>query len=267
MTMKHMLALIGAASTVSAGLGNAALVAHYKFDEGSGTTALDSAGGDQNATQNQGTIGWTGSGKIGGALDLPGTASLQAADAIGAGATAYTISLWVNMDDTPGYDGIYSARSENMGINVEGGSSANLHGDFRYDNHPGGGSQGVDSANGSLVVGTWHHMAITWAADKSGSIYLDGLNVGSQPASSAAIYDGHLSTWNIGDDPCCGGRELNAQLDDLAVWDEKLSDADILAIFNGGNNGLDAPTALTVPEPSSALLGLVGALGLLRRRR
>lgn len=249
------------------GQAQAALVAHYKFDDGTGSTALDSAGGDQNATQNQGTIGWTGSGKIGGALDLPGTASLQAADAIGEGATAYTISLWINMDDTPAYDGIYTARNENMGINVEGGSSANLHGDFRYDNSPGGGSQGVDSDNGSLVVGTWHHMAITWAADKSGSIYLDGLKVGSQPASTAAIYEGHLSTWNIGDDPCCGGRELNAQLDDLAVWDEKLSDADIEAIFNGGNNGLDAPTALTVPEPSSALLGLVGALGLLRRRR
>ena len=267
MTSKNILLLIGSASAVTAGLSHAALVAHYKFDDGSGSVALDSAGGDQNATTNQGTVSW-GSGVIGGAIDLPGNASLQAADAIGAGATAFTISAWVNMDDTPAYDGIYAARAENMGLNVEGGSSANLHFDVRYDNESGG-SQGIDTANGSVVTGTWHHIAMTWTSGSTsgGNVYLDGVNVGSAPTNAATTYQGHLSTWNIGDDPCCGGRELNAQLDDLAVWDEALTEAQIGLIYSGGNAGLDAPTALAVPEPSSALLGLIGALGLLRRRR
>ncbi|MGJ8698153.1 MAG: LamG domain-containing protein [Verrucomicrobiaceae bacterium] len=273
MNTKQLLALIGATSTITAGLSNAALVAHYKFDEGSGTTAADSAGGDQNAATNQGTVGWLTGGKIGGALDLPGNASMQAADAIGAGATAFTISIWVNMDDTPGYDGIYSARNtENWGLNVNGGNAAALAFDYRYDNPPinGGGSQGLDSPAGSAVVGTWHHVAMTWATDgvnSSGAIYLDGVNVGTAPTNAAIEYSGHLSTWNIGDDPCCGGRELNAQLDDLAVWDEALSDAQIAQIFNGGNAGLDAPTALTVPEPATGLLSALAALTLLRRRR
>ena len=131
---KRLKTLLGLSILGSTALSQATLVAHYKFDEGSGTTATDSAGGDQNAATNQGTIGWTPTGKIGGALDLPGNASLQVADAIGAGATAFTLSVWVNMDDNPGYDGIFSARdTENWGLNVNGGSAANLAFDYRFD--------------------------------------------------------------------------------------------------------------------------------------
>ncbi|YCM43841.1 LamG domain-containing protein [Verrucomicrobiaceae bacterium 227] len=271
---KRLKTLLGLSILGSTALSQATLVAHYKFDEGSGTTATDSAGGDQNAATNQGTIGWTPSGKIGGALDLPGNASLQVADAIGAGATAFTLSVWVNMDDNPGYDGIFSARdTENWGLNVNGGSAANLAFDYRFDN-PGvstGGSAGVDSPNGSAIVGTWHHIAMTWATDGTtgtGVAYLDGVQVATAPGGIESVYSGHLSTWNIGDDPCCAGRELNAQLDDLAVWDEALSPADIAKITAGGNNGLDAPSALAaVPEPSTSLLGALAALALLRRRR
>lgn len=263
MNAKLAVCVATVATLLVASASNAALVAHYKFDDGSGSTALDSAGGDQNATTNQGTVGWT-TGIIGGALDLPGNASMQVADAIGVGATAYTISAWVNMDDTPGYDGIYAARdTENLGLNVEGGSAANLHFDFRYDNPPiaGGGSQGVDSPDGSAVVGTWHHIATTWTADHTFlDIYVDGADVGDANTTVDTVYNGHLSTWNIGDDPCCGGRELNAQLDDLAVWDEALSPLQISFLHNGGLRGLDAPQALAagIPEPASGILALVG---------
>lgn len=226
------------------------IVALYRFDDGSGTSAVDSAtlDGIQTANQNQGTIGWT-TGLIGGALDLDGSSSLQAPDALTSQATEFTISAWVNMDNNPGYDGIYSARdTENWGLNVEGGSAANLHFDFRYDNDPGGGSQGVDSANGSAVVGTWHHIAMTWTALEPSQggfrdIYVDGVMVGSANDTVADIYTGHLSTWNIGDDPCCGGRELDAQLDELAVWNVALSSAEIAQIHTAGlaGNGLLEP--------------------------
>lgn len=230
------------------------LVALYKFDEVSGTSAVDSATleGIQTANQNQGTIAWT-PGLIGGALDLDGSSSLQAPDAIGEGATAFTISAWVNMDNTPGYDGIYSARNtENMGLNVEGGSAENLHFDYRFDNPPidGGGSQGVDSPNGSAVVGQWHHIAMTWTADHSFlDIYLDGADIGDANTTVDTVYNGYLSTWNIGDDPCCGGRELDAQLDELAVWNVALSAGEINTIYTNGLNGigLQAPIDTSVP--------------------
>lgn len=237
------------------------LVALYRFDEVSGTSAVDSATleGIQTANQNQGTIAWT-PGLIGGALDLNGSSSLQAPDAVGEGATAFTISAWVNMDNTPGYDGIYSARNtENWGLNVEGGSTENLHYDYRFDNAPidGGGSQGVDSPNGSAIVGQWQHLAMTWFVvddgegnlSTAGDIYLDGVDIGDAPNNATTFYSGFLSTWNIGDDPCCGGRELDAQLDELAVWNVALSAGEINTIYTNGLNGigLQAPIDTSVP--------------------
>ncbi len=259
---------------MTAGLSQAALVAHYTFDEGSGTTAADSAGGDQNASTNQGTVGWS-AGKIGGALDLPGNASMTAADALTTGATALTISGWVNMDDTPGYDGIFQSRGpsgEVWGLNVRGGSAADERIDFRFPNE-GGGSAGYGTANGSIATGTWYHLAMTWTSDgvnSTGLTYLDGILVSTQTSAANNVTLSYTSytSWNIGDDQCCGGRELNAQLDDIAVWDEVLSPTQILAIKNGGDAGLNAPEALAaVPEPSTSLLGALAALALLRRRR
>lgn len=237
------------------------MVALYRFDEGSGTSAVDSAvlEGIQTANQNQGTIGWT-TGLVGGALDLDGSSSLQAPDAIGEGAEAFTISVWVNLDGNPGYDGIYAARdTENWGLNVEGGSAANLHFDFRYDNPPvgSGGSQGVDSANGTAIADDaaagnngWQHLAMTWTAvtPTNGGfrdIYLNGVDVGGANDTVASEYSGYLSTWNIGDDPCCGGRELDAQLDELAVWNVALSASEIMTIYNDGISG--TPQGLMAP--------------------
>ncbi|MEM7311735.1 MAG: LamG domain-containing protein [Planctomycetota bacterium] len=263
------------AAIVLVGQSHATVVAYYTFDEGAGTMAADTASiynaGDtaQDATTNQGTVGWT-SGVVGGAVDLPGNASMQIADPFPAGTMAFTISLWVNMDDTPGYDGIFESRPENWGINVEGGSAENLHIDYRYDNPPvgSGGSMGIDSAGGSIVVGTWHNVLMTWdGANGTGDMYLDGNLI----SSATGLTTTYVSTgWNIGDDPCCGGRELNAQLDDIAVWDEVLSPAQIQAIYADGisADSVGAPAAVNaVPEPATGLLLIVTSLGLLRFRR
>ena len=233
------------ATTVAATQCRAALVAHYKFDDEVGTTALDSAtaDGSQDAVTNQGTIGWLqfDEGLIGGALDLDGASSLQAPDALGAGATALTISGWINVDATAGYKGVFSLRPTNWGLNVEGGGASDYHADLRIAN-TGGGSQGIDSPNASIVAGQWHHLAITWTTDgvtSTGTGYLDGASVGST-TSGATAYDGANDMWNIGDDPCCGGREINAQIDDIAVFDTAMDAAGILQIYNWGLAGKDA---------------------------
>ena len=57
-----------------AGNASADLVAHWAFDEGSGTTAFDSSGNGNNGTL-QGDLKWV-TGKIGGALEFNGTDSI-----------------------------------------------------------------------------------------------------------------------------------------------------------------------------------------------
>ncbi len=258
------------ASTVSS---HAALVAHYTFDETSGTTAADSAGGDQNATTNQGTVSWV-AGKIGGAVSMNGTASMQAMDALGPGTTAFTISAWVNLNELPAYKGIFSARNVNWGLNINQlPASAGPAFDYRFANTGGAGSQGLDSDANSAVIGQWTHLAMTWEGNGTtmlGEIFLNGVKLtgaGQSTTTAAATYPtwGANDRWNIGDDPCCGGRELNALYDDIAVWNEKLTDGQIAQIFAGGNAGLNAAAA--IPEPGAPVLGLFGALLVFLRRR
>jgi hypothetical protein len=235
------------------------IVALYRFDEGSGTTAADSAINDgiQTAIQNAGTIGWT-TGLIGGAVDLDGASSLIAPDAIGEGATAFTISLWVNIDNaSPGYDGIFSARNldnegnSNWGINYEGSAADNINIDYRYA-LASGTSAGTDSPdgetgpNGGLAVDKWVHAAMTWTADGSfRDVYMNGVDVGDANGGAADVYTGFPWSWRIGDDDCCGDRFMDGQIDEIAVWNVALSAGEIGTIYTNGMSG----TGLTAPIP------------------
>lgn len=243
------------------------LISYYNFDEGVGSLANDTApfGNPETAMTNQGTVSWeTANPLIGSAsLDLPGNASMQVADALGTAgpdggpATAFTLMAWVNMDDNPGYDGIFQTRTENWGLNVNGTSF-----DFRFDNS-GGGSVGLDSAAGTASVGEWRHIAMSWESDGiggwTGRFYVDGVLAGpiaSQATnpSVTSIYSATGQLWNIGDDPVANGRELNAQLDDLAIFSSALSDEDIEAISDFGRIGVPLSAMVSSPFTSVTII-------------
>lgn len=79
------------------------LAAQYRFDDGSGTSAVDASGNGKTATL-AGGAGWT-TGHTGGAVDLGGSGAYVTLPAgILAGATAGTIAAWVRVDtlSTPG---------------------------------------------------------------------------------------------------------------------------------------------------------------------
>ncbi|MCA9260839.1 MAG: hypothetical protein KDA61_16610 [Planctomycetales bacterium] len=252
------------------------LVALYRFDEGLGSVANDAAQNDgvQTAFQHEGQVGWT-TGVIGGAVDFDGASSLIADDAIGEGAEAFTISLWVNIDNaSPGYDGIFSLRSpenatnNNWGINYEGADANTINLDYRYSS-AGNGSAGTDSPdgdtgpNGGLVVGNWVHAAMTWTADGSfRDVYMNGVDVGNAAGSTANFYNGFDWSWRIGDDDCCGDRFLDGQVDEIAVWNIALSASEIESIYNNGLLGIGLGAPIPPPSGDANDDGLVNSVDL-----
>jgi hypothetical protein len=236
------------------------LVALYNFDETSGTTAKDSAitDGVQDAEQNQGAIAWSFTGLIGGALDLDGTSSLLAPDALSAGTSAFSMTAWVQPRAQGGYFGVYATRvvggaagtpNFNWGLNVEINP---LHGDLRFatGNATTGASAGIDTPN--LPLNEWSHLAITWTTDgteATGKGYLNGALIGTFTTAAQMLNPVYASTgtYNIGDDPCCGGRELNGLIDDVSVWNVALTDQDVLGIYLSGLNGVGIPPSEPVP--------------------
>jgi hypothetical protein len=245
------------------------LTALYRFDETSGTSAADSAvlEGAQTANQNQGSIGW-GTGQIGGALNLDGLSSLQSADAIPNGVAAFTISAWVNLAVVPtGYKGIFMVKNpaNTWGLAVKPGTSPNTVYEFRYDATPegAGSSTGRNGPNGTVFANQWTHLAMTWTADNSfRDYYINGVDVGNAGTSGIRNdYNGGLSDWtfNFGDDYCCGGRELQGQIDEVGVWSVALSASEILSIYNNGLSGIGLAAPIPPPRGDANDDGFVDA--------
>ncbi|TWT75690.1 hypothetical protein Pla123a_32000 [Posidoniimonas polymericola] len=246
-------------------------VAHYTFDQGvddySVVTAIDSANANDGVWQNVGFDGlaYTG-GVIGGAVSLRGATddyflipSIPQIDGIeptpftapqlGVG---ITVSAWMYVDDDApsGYKGIFKSRdvtSENIsgvatgrdwGLAWEGGD----HIDTRVH------SSGVDSNDGSITRNQWHHVALVWgnvdaeapAIPPASVIYVDGVKQANVVENTEVFNLVTSGAWLIGEDSCCGGREFPGLLDDLAMFGEALSDADIATLYSNGLSGIDA---------------------------
>lgn len=245
-------------------------VAHYTFDQGvddySVVDAIDSANGNNGIWQNTNYDGlaYTG-GVIGGAASLrgagddyfviPAIPQIDGIEPTPFGApqlgVGITISAWMYVDSSApsGYKGIFKSRevtSENVGgiatgrdwgLAWEGGD----HIDTRVHN------AGVDS-NDSIMRDQWHHVAMVWGnvdADAptippSRVIYVDGVKQDNVVENTEVFKIVSSGSWLIGEDTCCGGREFPGLLDDLAMFGEALSDADIATLYSNGLSGIDA---------------------------
>ena len=147
----------------------------------------------------------------------------------------------------------------------------------------------------------WHHVAVSYNDGTNDStIYLNGapvstLNRATDPSVAAA------GSFLIGTRPT--GEEFHGLLDEISIWNVPLDDATIAGAWNlpidagdpnvspflvaywdfengltdvagGDNNGtfagdafIDGNANAPIPEPTAGLLGVFGALLMLRRRR
>ncbi len=209
------------------GTASAELVGYWRFDEGGGTTAVDSSGSGNDGTLN-GDPQWV-EGQLAGALDfdgngdyveVPHSPSLSITDEI-------TVAAWTNMR---------ANASGEMAIVSKGGWAAN---DLPYEltETPGGviywqfyDDGGRDTcAPDSPPVGEWHHIAGTY----DGIIfkcYIDGEladewgYVGKMPQNTASVTIGRRSR---------GGTWFNGMIDEVVIYDHALNEDEIPKIMMG----------------------------------
>lgn len=269
----------------------AELIGHWKLDETRGSpTAVDSVNGNNgtyvpNPDTGSGGYdpvpGWQ-PGLIGGAVGLndedDGVQEYFVIPSIPqiVGAQQLSISIWFNQNDGPntndGNNGLIRVRNlklENTGTSnrTAGMNTESGHIDAR-----------INSGNGQVDGGSftddpgWHHALMVWdGTDDSGgagtgltTLYFDGEMANSVSHTAAADRITESGEWWIGGVDCCGTtRGWTGALDDLAMWDEALTEAEASAIYEGGLMGIDAPTARAnaIPEPTSLCLLLLSILG------
>lgn len=136
---------------------------------------------------------------------------------------------------------------------------------------------GRSITGGSYTVGAWNHVVAVWNGSDP-SLYVNGVNtnaavggLGGYNASGTAIFS--LGAYDTGSNPYTGA------IDETAFYSTALSPAKILAHYEAAasttpgfySNLVTADGAVlylnNVPEPTSAVLMLLGLAGVMRRRR
>jgi hypothetical protein len=221
-------------------------VSHWKLDETSGTTAVDTMGLASGTAS--GNTAWSSSGQIDGAIELlDGTNDyVVVPNRTEYSGTTLSLALWFNtglLDGQP--RGLISKRS---GVNNQLAFSAFIHtGNRIFVDIPTGPSASQRFDTGYAVSGTgeWHHFAMVFdgaASTNRLKVYVDGVQVYQAtptataiPATTAPIVIGCLNTGY--------GTSFKGLIDDVRVYKYALSAADVeelLAIQDTLEDGLVA---------------------------
>jgi hypothetical protein len=221
------------------------IISYWRFDEGSGTTSLDSV------DANQGMIygaSWT-NGAIGNAMGFDGAndyikigmpvpVALQIQNEI-------TLEAWIYVTQYP---------SNNLGMIVgcqydpnRVGYAIHLDGRTNPDGQPsppghihfqiGDGSYHVTNANSQVPLNQWIHIVATRAANHDGRIYYNGMLQPSTsvPWSGAIGYSG--AELDIGRQSDFSNRYFNGFIDEVAIYNRVLTESEVQQHYQNGLAG------------------------------
>jgi fibronectin type 3 domain-containing protein len=226
-----------ASAATATNMPDASLIAWYKFNESSGTTAVDSSGNGNNGTINGGTNATWATGKYGNAVSFGGTNTTAAYVSLPGNIvdnlTSMTIASWVNTSNPGDFASLFTAGPAAAGTPT------------KYMMFQPRGSRFMITANGStaeqnistgsnLAANTWKHIVITLSGS-TGTLYIDGVQVAQntsmtwKPSDLAPTSSGNFigkSEWNA-------DKYLKGQVDDFRIYNRAISASEVTSVMNG----------------------------------
>jgi len=241
------------------------LIEYWKFDDGSGTNATNSATGGK-AGEVGGTATW-GSGKVGGALGFDGGSTFMFVSSYPKPATAMAASAWVNIPAAGPYTIIRSGDGNisvtdgqfEFGINQDNSGNAILTATVVI-----GAKIVVATSTVGVPVAGWHQVAFT-ADGAQLRLFIDGQQVastdylgsitGSSPPAWLSV-GATMATDTTATPPVVGptANFLNGSLDELALWNRSLSASEISALYTTGNSGHPLDSIVETPPAGGGKL-------------
>ncbi|MFC0772142.1 LamG-like jellyroll fold domain-containing protein [Terrimonas alba] len=229
---------------------------YYKFNDSTGTKAIDSWGARHGALT--GGASWT-DGLQGKAVKLNGSGYVTLPTALMSSVNDFTIATWAKVDASATWARIFDFGSGTTNYMFLTARASN--GYVRYEIINGGVVQQINSTV-AIPVGGWHHFAVTLAGTV-GILYVDGVEIGRNTAMTKKPSSLGNTTQNwIGKSQWSSDPLFNGSVDEFRIYNKGLSASEILALVYqsvpppspinlsviGGNNQI----ALTWSAPTSA---------------
>lgn len=247
------------------------LVAHWKFDEGTGGSAADSSGNNLTGTLN-GSPTWVSSGRFAKALQFGGPTSSQyvsvpdpgTGSVLDAGnGSSLSVSFWVypTSFDTPGYDwGVFLAKGGTTGtgrmnyqVGFQDGCVSTCEIILSYRNAADTDWGNYQTDEKVLTLNKWQHIVLSWTfgSQSSMKLYLNGeVQAGAWVGPFYDTpYQSNDPLW-IGADNYSGGEavdeEMTGRMDDVRIYNRLLTMEEVRDIYEsaqvreGNQSGVDS---------------------------
>ena len=206
------------------------LVGYWRFDDGAGTTAVDSSGNGNDGALSGGAQ-WV-IGQLGQAIQFNGSDARVVAPNIPLNSRSFTIMMWVNPV-------LYTGEQVVFSTGLTGSNDTDMHfrlGGAGSGNVPAGGvrmgfyNNDLDTAGGLIQDNTWYHLAFWYDFPNRGrKIYVNGVQQAQQ--TSVNPYLGTSGSTVIG--AWGTGQWFRGIIDDVQIYNEALADAQIQAAMKG----------------------------------
>jgi len=218
---------------------SAELVAHWKFDEGSGDTAFDSSGNNYHATLVDNPEWVTGRiGSFALNLDAGGYGGIQGMFYEGSGFPEVSVCAWIRTSSPDGQFIASFDRNEYWRLAIGSTNSAISAGQVGWHVQTDAGM--LDYGSDTLVNdGEWHHVCGVYD-NGTATIYIDGepepsMEQGSTMGRGTLRYGyiGKNSEATTENQAGPGGNPVDGDLDDLRIYNHALTEDEILGVMAG----------------------------------
>ena len=265
-----MLTLIGATAS------HGALIGHWKLDENSGATAVDSSANGNDATVNNGSIAGV-TGVDGNAYDSSGGQWLSVGDVSTFDTTfdEFSVSVWAKPSSLDPGVTHFAGKLGDAGDRGWILRYRDKDDDNNYEldwvaSDDASGSNWADQSyelSGTLSTSEFTHIVAVFKNDPDGSgddgfskIYINGTAVATLDHSLTQLNGNNnvnLELGNRGDS--LDDSDWIGALDDIQIYDSALTSSEVTFLYNNAGT--------VIPEPASLLLLALGSLALFRRPR
>ncbi|MEY4917472.1 MAG: hypothetical protein RL616_1385 [Verrucomicrobiota bacterium] len=215
----------------------AALFAHWKFNETSGTTAVDSIAA-RNGTLNSGAVFTTG--KFSNSVALNGSSSYVSlpTSVVSSLSGNFSLAAWVYVNANGTWARVFDFGTGTTAYMflapVSGGNTVR----YAITTSAGAGEQPINGP--ALSAGAWHHLAVT-VSGSTGILFVDGVGVGTNASMTLKPSSLGSTTLNYIGKSQFADPYFNGRVDDFRIYNVALSSAQVAALANSDG----APTSPT----------------------